>query len=73
MSHAYPMHRTGITLPAFPPASPIRGVPGGPGAVAASLSSPSLMFLLLFFLPVNTDTETAVVNVMYATKEEAKV
>lgn len=52
-----------------PSCIPLRSVPG-----AAVTPLPSLLQLFLLLLPaVNTDTETAVVNVTYATKEEAKV
>lgn len=41
---------------------------------ASCATSPIPAAALLLLLPaVNTDTETAVVNVTYATKEEAKV
>jgi len=63
---------TGIALPPSPPPSPFRAG-WGAGSGGGSVSSPTLMPLLLLFPPVNTDTETAVVNVTYATKEEAKV
>lgn len=37
------------------------------------MPTPLLLLLSLSSPTVNTDTETAVVNVTYATKEEAKV
>ena len=69
------LSRTGQALPSHRPHlhPPLQGVPGRAGSGSDVSLLPCSNAPSLAFPPVNTDTETAVVNVTYATKEEAKV